>query len=82
MQEVQGLAVDIGAELGNGVEPGLLLAPVVAGAPVLDQLREILPADAGGPADIGELIGPSGPGEPLMQVVDVGLRNVNATGLW
>ena len=45
MKEVNTLAVDLGRVLRKLVEPGLLLARVVAGAPVLGELAQIAQRD-------------------------------------
>jgi hypothetical protein len=42
VDEVHRLAVDRGRELGMRVEPGLLVAPVEARAPVFDELADIV----------------------------------------
>jgi len=81
VQEVHRLAVDLGGELWDLVEARLVFPPVVADPPVLDQFDEVPLADAVGPADAGELVGPAGAGQPVAQVVQIGLRNVDAKRL-
>ena len=48
-------------------------APVVARAPVLGQLLDVVERHAVAPPDAGQLVGPAGAGEPVAQVVQVGL---------
>jgi hypothetical protein len=66
VQEVDALAVDFGGELGVLVELRLLGAPVVAGAPVLGELGQIVQRDAAGPGHAGQLAGPAGVGQPVV----------------
>jgi hypothetical protein len=80
VEEVDRLSVDLGRELGEPVELGLLRSPVVAGSPIRDQLLQVADRHAGGPVDAGELDGPPGPVEPVLQVVEVGLGNLDPEG--
>ena len=77
MQEVHVLAVDDGGELGELVQPGLLGPPVVLGAPVGGQVVQVAKRYPGFPAGAGQLVGPAGAGEPVSQVVQVGLGDVD-----
>ena len=81
VQEVDALAVDLGDELGVLVELRLLGAPVVPGAPVLGELLQVAQRYPAGPLDAGQLAGPAGVGEPVVQVVEVGLGDLDAEGL-
>src|SRR5437763_4875550 len=76
MQEVDGLAVDLGRVLRELIQFSLLLAPVVAGTPVLSQVLEIVERNASAPADARQLIGPASVGQAVAQVVQIGLGNV------
>ena len=77
VREVDVGPVDGGGELRELVEPGLLLAPVVAVGPVGGQLLEVTEGDAAGPPDAGQLVGPAGAVQPVAQVVQVGLGDVD-----
>jgi hypothetical protein len=77
MEEVHGGPVEGGGELGVLVEPGLVLAPVVAAAPVFGQVLEVPEGDPAGSAGVGELVGPAGSGQPLLEVVQVGLGDLD-----
>jgi hypothetical protein len=80
VQEVDVLPVDGGGELGELVELTLVLAPVVRRTPVLGQLLQIVQRDTTFPADAGYLARPPGAGQPLGQVVQVSLGDVNPEG--
>jgi hypothetical protein len=77
VEEVDRLAVDGGGELRVLVQPRLVLAPVVAVTPVGGQLLEIVERHPAAPADPGQLVGPAGTGQPVAQVVEVGLGDVD-----
>ena len=90
VQEVDVLPVDLGGELRVGVQPRFPFAPAVAGLPVLDQVLDVverdpvLPARRDGtrlhrsPALLGrKLVGPAGAGQTIVQVVKVGLGDVD-----
>lgn len=81
MQEVHVLPIDGGGELRNLVKPGLVLTPVVDRAPGLDQLDEVVLAHPVGSADAWEFIGPAGTGQPVDQVVEICLRNIDTKRL-
>src|SRR6266487_6497340 len=78
MQEVHAGPVDGRHELGKLVEPGLMPAPVVRGAPVLGQLLQVADGNAVGPTNARQLVGPSGTGQALTEVVEVSLGDVDA----
>lgn len=78
VQEVNAQAVDVGLELRDGIEPGLGGAPVVAVAPVLAQLADVGQRNALAPVVDGLGVGPACARQPLAQVVEVGLANVDA----
>jgi hypothetical protein len=80
VEEVDVLPVDGGGELGELVEPGLLLGPVVAVGPVPGQLFQVAEGHPAGPADAGQLIRPAGAGKPVTEVVQVGLGDVDPEG--
>ncbi len=77
VQEVDVLPVDLGGELRVLVQLPLVGAPVVAIAPVLRQPLEVVHRHPATPADIGQVRGPPGPVEPVPQVVQVSLGNVD-----
>ena len=68
---------DLGGELCDSVEVGLLHAPVVAGAPVLAQLLHVGEVGAVLPAGVGDLGGPAGLGETALEVADLGVGDVD-----
>src|SRR4029453_16400473 len=68
---------DGGGELRVLVEAGFLLAPVVAVGPVAGQLLQVGERHAAAPADAGQLVGPAGAAQPVAQVVQVGLGDVD-----
>src|SRR2546430_7952023 len=55
MHEVYGLTIDLGCELRDLIESGLVLAPVVAGTPIVGQFLEVVKRNASAPADAGQL---------------------------
>src|SRR6185312_5258415 len=81
VQEVDPLAVDLGRELRVTIELRLLGAPVVARAPVPGQLLQVAQRYAAGPPNAGQFAGPAGPGQTLVQVIDVSLGDLDAEGL-
>src|SRR5690606_41308251 len=58
--------------------PGLVLAPVVAGAPVLGEVAQPWQRKAEVAAGVGDLVGPAGAGQPVVKVVEVGLGDGDA----
>ena len=70
VQPVDRLAVDVGEELRQAVEPLLLGAPVEARAPVLRESSCVGHGGAALPAG-REVGGPAGAGEPVGQVVEL-----------
>ena len=81
VQEVDVLAVDLGGELRVLVELRLGGAPVVLRVPVPGELLQVAQRYAAAPSHAGQLAGPAGAGEPAVQVVDVGLGDLDAEGL-
>ena len=81
VQEMDALPVDLGDELGVGVEPRLCGAPVVLRAPVLGKFLQIAKRYAAGPPSARQLAGPAGAGEPVVQVVEVRLADLDAEKL-
>src|SRR6185369_6935753 len=75
VQEMDVLTVDLGGELRVLVERRLLGAPVESRAPVLGKLLEMIHRYAPGPSNTGQLGGPAGLGEPVVQIVQVRLGN-------
>ena len=79
MEEVDVLAVDLGRELGMGVDRGLGRPPVVLVPPRVVERSDVRLLDA--VVDVaGELVGPARPVEPVAQVVEVGLGDVEREG--
>jgi len=77
IDEVEGLPVDRGRELRVPVEPGLPETPVVPRSPVLRQVPNVAERHAVLVADPGQLVGPAGASEPIVQVVEVRLRDLH-----
>ena len=77
VDEVDLLPVDRRRELGIGVQPGLVRAPVEACAPVVDELANIVERNPVAPVDALELVGPTCTDEAVVQVVEDVLRNVD-----
>jgi hypothetical protein len=82
MQEMDVVAVDFGEVLRELVECCLVCPPVVAGAPVIGPLREVAGRHTATPVVPGhvprQLIHPARPGQPVTQVIEVRLRNLDA----
>ena len=70
-----------GGELRVGVERRFVHTPVVAGAPVVDQVAQVVEGYAVRPADGGQFVGPARATEPLTQVVETVLGNSDAERL-
>src|SRR5215472_5248186 len=77
---MDGLPVDLGSELRVGVEVRLGGAPVVTGAPVGGQVLQVAQRYAAFPPGAGQAGRPSCIAEPVLQVVDVGLWDLDAEG--
>jgi hypothetical protein len=73
VQEVDALAVDLGAELRELVQLGLVPPPVVTMAPALGEFAYAGQRDAVVPAGTRQFVGPAGAVEAIGQVVEVGL---------
>ena len=80
VQEVDALAVDLGDELRVGVELRLGGAPVILRAPVPGELFQVTKRHAAVPPHAGQFAGPAGVGEPVVQVIQVGLGDLDAEG--
>ena len=79
VQEVHGLAVDLGPELGHGVDPLLLGAPVEL-APPRDHVAQVADRGAVVPAVAGGGGGEAGLRQPAVQVVQGLLGDVHLEG--
>jgi hypothetical protein len=75
VDEVQPEAVDLDAEVGEAVEPFLLLSPVEAALPVPHQLAHVGEVRPVVPARTLYLVWPAGAGEAFVQVIEDLLRN-------
>lgn len=75
------LTVDVGDELGSGIAGGFGGTPVEPGAPVVGEATQVGGGQAVGPGGFGQVLGPAGAGEAVVQVVEVGLRNVDPEGV-
>jgi hypothetical protein len=80
VEEVDPLPVDLGDELGHGVQAGLGRPPVVPVAPVVEQLDEVVALGALVPADAGDLVRQPGAVEPQVQVVEDRVRDGDGEG--
>ena len=68
---------DLGCELGDAVEVGLLDAPIVLGAPVVAEFLHVGEVRAVLPARVGHFGGPAGLRESALEVADLGVGDVN-----
>jgi hypothetical protein len=75
VHEVDAEAAHLGAELGEAIEPLLLLSPVEATVPVADQLFEVGEVGTLLPPRLGNLVGPSRSTETYPQVIEGFLAN-------
>lgn len=77
VQDVEPEPVELGAELGQAVQPLLGRPPVVALAPVAAELAQIRQRDTLGP--VGDRLGlrPARTGEAIAQVTQVRLGNLD-----
>ena len=78
VDEVDRLAVDGRRELRQLVDPGLLGAPVERGAPPLGESLEVVERHALAPALARQGVGPARARESIVEIVEVGLRDVDA----
>src|SRR5207249_6685733 len=81
VDEVNRLAVDTGAEMGQLVEPHLLGAPVVCLSPVLDELAQVAHRYAVLPTRPLDLIRKAGLREAALQVLEDGVVDADLEGL-
>ncbi len=70
VDEVEALAIEIGAEMRQAVQDLLLAAPVELGAPVLDEIPQVGQAGAIFPTRSRRLVAEPGPVQPVPQVVE------------
>jgi hypothetical protein len=77
VQEMDVLPIDRRRELLMPVELRLPLAPVVLRAPTFGERLHTVERHAVAVSDAGKLIGPAGPREPVTQVIEVRLRNLD-----
>src|SRR5579859_1207716 len=80
VQEVDVLAVDVGEVLGMLVEPRFEGTPVVAVAPVFDRAVYEVQAGAVVRALAGDVAGPAGPVQALLEVVQAFLADRDSKG--
>ena len=80
VQEVDLLPVDRGHELRVRVDARLLRAPVVPGAPVVDELADVVARNAVAPVHARQLVRPADAAEAVGEVVEVALGDVDLEG--
>ena len=78
VQEVDALAIYFRRELRIGVELRLGCAPVVLSAPVIGEFPHGVQRYAALPPHAGQLARPPGAGQPVVQMVEVGLGDLDA----
>src|SRR5687767_5218117 len=77
MNEVDALAVQFDDEVAEAVEPCFFLPPVEAGSPMLNEPAEKQDASAIVPAGVLHFVGIARGSEASLEVVDIGLWNVD-----
>jgi hypothetical protein len=82
VRELDVQPVDLGDELGQLVELSLDLAPVVVGAPVLDERPELRQLDTLGPISDGLGVGPPCRRHAPAEVEEILFRHVDAEGAY
>ena len=75
MDEVDIQSIDRGQELGEAIELRLEPALVVLSLPVRDERLGVLHADTLRPVGDGFRIRSASPGQPLLEVRDLGIRD-------
>src|SRR6185369_16397745 len=80
MDEVNIEPVDAGDEVGIGVDPRFDLSPVVLVQPVIGELADRIEADALRVIVDGFALGPSGRGDPALQVGELVIGRVKIEG--
>ncbi len=81
VQEVNAQPVDLGAVLAERVQHRLAAAPVVIGAPVVDECAHAVERCALRPVVDRLAIGPARGGEPAAKVVEIGFADVQREGM-
>src|SRR5262249_51210064 len=81
MNEMYPCAVDRGGVLAPAVEFGLPSTPVEALSPVVGEILHVGEAGARGPRLERRLVGPARAREALIEISDVGNRDVESEGL-
>lgn len=80
VDEMHRLAFDLGDELGEGIQPRLLRAPVELLPPIGDELPEVIRRHAQVPFIAGCWRSEAGARQTVRQVVEIGLRDVDVEG--
>ena len=80
MEKVNLLAVDLGQEVGQRIDPRLDRPPVEPRPPVLGELAQKGQRAFPLPSGARELVRPAGPRQPLAEILEHGLRNGGAEG--
>ena len=80
VDEMQVDAIKGNGELREGVELGLLSAPVEVTPPIVDQPGQVGQAGAGGPRFHRRFIRPPDPRQPFLQVDEDRVGNVHTEG--
>ena len=80
VDEMNRLAVDVSCELGERIDALLLRPPVVLVLPVVDELFDEADGCAVRPVVAGRFERVAGVCEPVLEVIEVGLRHVDGEG--
>src|SRR5215208_1818121 len=80
VEKMDGLIVDLGRELGEGVQTCFLLPPIESGAPILGKTSQVVERHAAAPSAFWELIGPAGLGQTVVELFQGVVGNLDAKG--
>ena len=81
MNEVDRLTVDLGGELIESVDPGLLSPPVVTFLPIVRELADFVDVGAVFPGRARQLIGPFRRCQTTLKIGEHNVRNMSFEGL-
>ena len=82
VDEMDVQSLDVSREVGKPVDGLFLGAPIKLGAPILHQLLYVVQIRAVVPTRPRDLIGPPGAGQPVFQVLEYGIRDMDLVGLY